>query len=98
VTLKTTCIKNIELKIVKTRADCQYKGYSNCSENLNWAAQNLWLGHMRRTRRGFDIAILNYVKGFTVMLQEMSIDITQVIGLVEDTRKPLFFGHRPKFF
>jgi len=98
VTLKTTCIKNIELKIVKIRTGCQYKGYFNCCENLNWAAQHLRLGHMRPTRRGFDIAVLNYVKGFTVMMQEMSIDITRVMGLVEDTRKLLFLGHRPKCF
>jgi len=41
VTLKTTRMKNVKLKIVKIRTDCQYTGYFNYSENLNWAAQNL---------------------------------------------------------
>jgi len=33
--------------------------YSNDSENLNWAAQNLWLGRMRTAHRGLDIAAVN---------------------------------------
>jgi len=59
VALKTTCIKNVKLKIVKIRTDCQYIGYFNYSENLNWAAQNLLLGHMRPNGRGLDIAELD---------------------------------------
>jgi len=50
VALKTTCIKTVKLKIVKIRRGCQYIGYFNYSENLNWAVQNLRLG------RGLDIA------------------------------------------
>jgi len=45
--LRTTCIKNVKLKIIKTRAGCQYIGSFYYSKNLNWAAQNLWLGHMQ---------------------------------------------------
>jgi len=63
VSLKTTCIKNVQLKIVKIRTGCQYKGYLNYCENLKWAAQNLRLGHMRPTGRGVDIA------GLTTYLQ-----------------------------
>ena len=48
--LKTTCIKNVKFKIVKMRTSCQNIGYFYHSENLNWAAQNRWLG------RGLDIA------------------------------------------
>ena len=33
--------------------------------------------------------VLNWIKGFTVMLQESSVDITRAMGLVEDTRKSL---------
>jgi len=53
VSLKTTCIKNVKFKIIKTRTGCQYVGYFYHSENLNWAAQNLRLG------RGLDIAALD---------------------------------------
>jgi len=61
VTLKTTCIKNVELKIVKIRTGCQYKGYFNYCKSLIWAAQNLRLGHsdMRPRGRGLDIAALD---------------------------------------
>jgi len=41
VALRTTCIKNVKLKIVKTRTGCQYTGYCYYRENLIWAAQNL---------------------------------------------------------
>jgi len=50
--LKTTCIKNVKLKIIKIRTGCQYVGYLYYSENLNWAAQSLLLGH------GLDIAAI----------------------------------------
>jgi len=50
VVLKMTCIKDVKFKIVKIRTGCQYIGYSYYSKNLNWAAQNLRLGH------GLDIA------------------------------------------
>jgi len=46
VALKTTCIRNLKLKIVKMTG-CQYIRYFNYSENLNRAAQNLRLGHTR---------------------------------------------------
>jgi len=47
VELRTTCIKNVKLKIIKITTSCQYVGYFYYSENLNWAAQKLRLGHMR---------------------------------------------------
>jgi len=47
VELRTTCIKNVEFKIIKIRNGCQYLGYFYYSEHLNWAAQNLRLCHMR---------------------------------------------------
>jgi len=50
VALRTTCIKNVNFKIIKTRTGCQCVGYFYYSENLNWAAQNSRLGH------GLDIA------------------------------------------
>jgi len=40
-------IKNVKFKIIKIRRACQYIGYFTYSEKLNWAAQNLRLGHMR---------------------------------------------------
>jgi len=43
----TTCIKNVKFKIIKISTGCQNIGYLYYSENLNWAAQNLQLGHMR---------------------------------------------------
>jgi len=48
VALRTTCIKNVKLKFIKIRTGCQYVGYFHCSWNLNWVAQNLWLGRMAR--------------------------------------------------
>jgi len=59
VVLKNTCIKNVKFKIIKIRTGCQYIGYFNYSENLNWAAQNCRLGHMRPVSRGLDIAALH---------------------------------------
>jgi len=50
VVLRTTCTKNVKLKIIKTRTGCQYVGYFYYSKNLNWAAQNPWLGRMRPAR------------------------------------------------
>jgi len=47
VALKTTCIKNVKFKIIKIRTDCQYIGYFYYSKSLDWASQNLRLGHMR---------------------------------------------------
>jgi len=47
VALKTTCIKNIKLKIIKTRTrtSCQHVGDFYFSENLNWAACGPKIGH-----------------------------------------------------
>jgi len=53
--LRTTCIENVKLKIVKIRTGCQYVGCFYYSENLNWAAQNLRLG------RGLDVAVLEHI-------------------------------------
>ena len=39
--------KNVKFKIIKIRTICQYIGNFYYSENLNWAAQNLWLSRMR---------------------------------------------------
>jgi len=44
---------------MKVRTGCQYVGYFYYSEHLNWAAQNLRLGHMRPAGRGLDIAALS---------------------------------------
>jgi len=40
VSLKTTCNKNVEFKVVKIRTICQYVGNFCFSENLNRAVQN----------------------------------------------------------
>jgi len=55
VALRTTCIKTVRFKIIKTSTGCQYVGYLYYSENLKWAAQNLRLG------RGLDMAGLNTI-------------------------------------
>jgi len=39
VALKATCIKHVTLKIAKIRTGCQYIGYFNSNENLNWTAK-----------------------------------------------------------
>jgi len=49
VVLRTTCIKNVKFKIIKTRTGCQYVGYFYYNQNLNWAAHNPWLDRMRPT-------------------------------------------------
>jgi len=41
VALRTTCIKIVKFKIIKTRTGCQHLGYFYYSENLNWAAKSL---------------------------------------------------------
>jgi len=46
--LKTTCTKNVKFKIIKIRTGCPYIGCLCYNKYLNWAAQNLWMGH------GFD--------------------------------------------
>jgi len=38
VALRTTCIKNVKVKIFKIRTSCQYVQYFYRGENLNWAA------------------------------------------------------------
>jgi len=45
--LRTTCIKNVKIKIIKIRRDCQYAGFFFYNENLNWAAEMLPLDRMR---------------------------------------------------
>jgi len=56
--LRTTCNKNVKFKIIRIRKGCQYAGYVWYSEHLNWATQNLRLGHMRPAGCGLDIADL----------------------------------------
>jgi len=56
VVLRTTYIKDVKFKIIKIRTGCQYIAYFYYSENLNRAAQNLQLGHMRPVGRGLGIA------------------------------------------
>jgi len=46
VALRTTCINNVKFKIIKIRTDCEDVRYFYHSENLNWAAKKLRLGHM----------------------------------------------------
>jgi len=60
--LRTTCIENVKLKIVKIRTSCQYVGCFYYSENLNWAAQNLRLG------RGLATAGLDFAARFALRL------------------------------
>jgi len=52
IALKTTCIKNVEFKIIIIRTGCQYVRYCY-SESLNWATQN------HRLDRGSDIVAAN---------------------------------------
>jgi len=56
VALRTACNKNVKFKIIKLRTSFQYVEYFYYSQNLNWAAQNLWLG------RGLNIAVLEQQK------------------------------------
>jgi len=37
----------VKFKIVQIKTGCQCVGYLYYSKNLNWATQNLQLGHMR---------------------------------------------------
>jgi len=53
--------QNVKFKVIKIRKGCQYVGYFCYSETLNWAAQNLRLGHMRPKGRGLDIADLESI-------------------------------------
>jgi len=54
VVLRTACIKNGKLKIIKIRSGCQYVGYLSLQlKTEKWAAHNLRLG------RSLDIAVLN---------------------------------------
>jgi len=55
VALKTTCIKNVKFKIIKTR-NVSLQDTFHYSENLIWAAQNPRLGRMRPGGRGLDVA------------------------------------------
>ena len=55
--LRITCNKNVKFKIIRIRKGCQYVGYFNYSEHLNWTARNLRLG------RGLDIAGIGVAKG-----------------------------------
>jgi len=57
--LRTTSIKNVTFKIIKTRTSFPYLGYFYYSVNLNWTAQNPQLGRMRPAGLGLDIADLN---------------------------------------
>jgi len=59
VVLNTTRNKNVKFKIINVRTGCQYIGDFYYSDKLNWAAQNLRLGHMRPVGRGLDIADLS---------------------------------------
>ena len=43
--LRTTCIKNIKFKVIKTRIGYQYIGYFYYSVSLNWAACGPRFGH-----------------------------------------------------
>jgi len=47
VALKATSIKDVKFKIIVVRTGCQCMRYFYYTENLNWAEQNLRLGHMR---------------------------------------------------
>jgi len=62
VALKAICIKNVKFKIIKIRTCmfcCEYIGYYYYSQKLNWAAQNLQLGHMQLVGHGLDITGVN---------------------------------------
>ena len=86
VALRTTCIKNVKFKIIiKIRIGCQYVGYFYYSQNLNWAAQNLWLGRMRPEGRGLDIADLN------LLLRCFNVKIFEITNLHTDS----FFVFQP---
>jgi len=50
--LRSTSIKNVKFKIIKSRTGCQYVGYFYSSVKLNWAAQNPQMGHIRGPRVG----------------------------------------------
>jgi len=45
VALRTTCIKNVESKIIKIRTGCKYVGYCYYSGRLNCAACGPRVGH-----------------------------------------------------
>jgi len=59
--LRTTCIENVKLNIIKIRTSCQYVGSFHYSENLNWAAQNLWLACMWPSSHRLDIDVLECI-------------------------------------
>ena len=66
--LRTTCIKNVKFKVIKIRTGCQYVACFYYSENLNWAAQNLRLGHTRPEGRGLDIAALKLTENLEFLI------------------------------
>jgi len=45
VALRTTCSKNVKLKIIKIRSGCQHVAYFYYSKNLNRAACGPRVGH-----------------------------------------------------
>jgi len=55
--LKTTCIKNVKFKIIKTRTGCQYVGYFCYSENPELGRTKPSTG--RHEAHGLDIARLD---------------------------------------
>jgi len=57
--LRTTSIKNVTFKIIKTRTSSPYLGYFYYSVNLNWTAQSPQLSRMRPAGLGLDISDLN---------------------------------------
>ena len=75
--LRTNCIENVKLKIIKIMTGCQYVGYFYNSENLNWAAQNLRLG------RGLDIAALNTPLLATLQRNNRNFTCFQSVQLVK---------------
>jgi len=54
--LRATCNKNVKFKVIKIRTGCQCVSYLYYCGNLNWLAQNLWLGRMLPAGRGLDMA------------------------------------------
>jgi len=65
-----------QIQNYQERTGCQNIGWFHYSENPNWAAQNLGLGHMQPTGRGLDIAALkatigNNFKKFSLRMSMM---------------------------
>jgi len=81
VAMRTTCIKNVKFTIMKIRPGWQYVANLCYSKNLNWAAQNLWLGRGLGTAEFYHLFRTQAfrTRAFTVLIKIMKFSIAAFI-------------------